>query len=103
MEFSPLFAKGRGHTKSGSNSISRTLFKVVLRRFYSAFKEIYKREAGWLVGDNDLWKDLQITVAYKVIDYYGTFLETDSSHLSAENIKYAIEDLENYVSDIGCL
>ncbi|GFY82940.1 hypothetical protein Acr_02g0011800 [Actinidia rufa] len=95
--------KDEGIQNPGSNSISRTLFKVRLRRFYSVFEESYKREAGWLVGNNDLWKDLQITVAYKVIEYYGTFLGSDSSHLNVENMKYAIEDLENYILEIGCL
>ncbi|KAE8706752.1 Serine carboxypeptidase-like 25 isoform 1 [Hibiscus syriacus] len=59
---------------SSSGSISGTLVKKRLRRFYAAVEEVYKTQTAWLILDVQLREDLRIWTSLKVIQAYRTFI-----------------------------
>lgn len=84
----------------GSNSISKTLLKERIRRFYLAFEEIYKAQTAWLIPDPQLREDLRISTSLKVIQAYRTFVGRFGNHISDKHIKYSADDLESYLLDL---
>lgn len=91
--------KDEGIQNLGSNSVSKTLLKERLQRFYIAFEEVYKSQTSWLVPDSQLREDLRISTSLKVIQAYRTFVGRNSTHVSERHIKYTAVDLENFLLD----
>lgn len=93
--------KEDGLSNSGSSSsTSRTLLREKLQAFYTAFEEIYKSQTGWSIPNIQLRDDLRISISLKAIQAYRTFIGRHANNISERYIKYAADDLENYILDL---
>ncbi|KAE8709988.1 Serine carboxypeptidase-like 25 isoform 1 [Hibiscus syriacus] len=90
----------KGESDSSSGSISGTLLKERLRRFYAAFEEVYKTQTAWLILDVQLREDLRISTSLAVIQAYRTFIGRQIYRIAEKHIKYNSEDMEDYLLDL---
>ncbi|KAJ9564052.1 hypothetical protein OSB04_000018 [Centaurea solstitialis] len=95
-----LFSDEELYILDGSSSKTKTLFKKRLQKFYTAFKEIYKTQTGWLIPDNQLRDELRILISEKVIPAYKRFIGSFGNNIDKKYIKYSAQDLKNYVLDL---
>ncbi|KAJ8749680.1 hypothetical protein K2173_010100 [Erythroxylum novogranatense] len=66
----------------------RVTWSSVLGFFYLAFEEVYKNQKGWSIPDDQLRKDLRISISNKVILAYRSFVGRHSYH-----VKSSLEDM----------
>ncbi|XVF16751.1 hypothetical protein REPUB_Repub10bG0059200 [Reevesia pubescens] len=98
--WSSILSLLKDESNSSSSSISRTLLKERLQRFYVAFEEVYKTQTAWLIPDFQLREDLRISTSLKVIQAYRTFVGRQVHHIGEKHIKYNAEDLQDYLLDL---
>ncbi|KAG9130077.1 hypothetical protein Leryth_012840 [Lithospermum erythrorhizon] len=91
--------RDEGLTNPGSSSISKTLLKEQLQKFYIAFEDVYRSQTAWSVPDTQLREDLRISTSLKVIQAYRTFVGRHANNISDKYIKYNADDLENFLLD----
>jgi exocyst complex protein 7 len=91
--------KDEGIHNPGSNSVSKTLLREKLQKFYVAFEEVYKNQTAWLVADSQLREDLRISTSMMVIQAYRTFVGRHSGNVSERHIKYSADELEHLLLD----
>ncbi|KAJ9564476.1 hypothetical protein OSB04_000442 [Centaurea solstitialis] len=82
------------------SSKKKTLLKKRLQMFYTAFEEIYESQTGWLIPNNELRKDMRISISVKVCQGYRSFIGLNRDHIDEKYIKYSADDLENYLLDL---
>lgn len=95
-----LLLKDEGIQNSNSSSPSKTVLKDRLRSFNVAFEELYKSQTVWLIPDNQLRDELQISTSLKVLQAYRTFVGRYRTHISDKHIKYSPDDLQNFLLDL---
>ncbi|MQM08434.1 hypothetical protein Taro_041288 [Colocasia esculenta] len=76
-----------------------------MRRFNEAFEKAYRAQAGWAVADGRIREELKLSIARKLIPAYRPFYERCRLLLRGEMVspaavRFAPEDLENYISDL---
>ncbi|OMO76907.1 Exocyst complex protein Exo70 [Corchorus capsularis] len=81
------------------------VLKERFKKFNACFEEIYRAQTAWKVHDSQLREELRITISEKVIPAYRSFMgrfwrQLQSGKRAAKYIKYAPEDLENYLLDL---
>ncbi|KAJ8768830.1 hypothetical protein K2173_023734 [Erythroxylum novogranatense] len=74
-------------------------------RFNTAFEEAYKKQSSWVVKDSKLRDEIKISVARKIVPVYREFYEKYRLQIRREMgsdliVRFAPEDLENYLSDL---
>ncbi|KAJ9564055.1 hypothetical protein OSB04_000021 [Centaurea solstitialis] len=95
-----LFREEKLYNLDSSSSKTKTLFKKMLQKFHTMFKEIYKSQTGWLIPNNQLRDELRISISKKLIQAYRTFIGRAGNRIDEKYIKYSAEDLENYILDL---
>lgn len=100
-----VFACLRDESGSLASGSSRVAIKDRFRNFNAAFEEACRAQSTWVVPDAQLREDLRVAIAERLIPAYrmfvcrfGTFLE--SGKYPEKYMKYAPDDLENYVIDL---
>ncbi|XP_065878964.1 exocyst complex component EXO70E2 [Euphorbia lathyris] len=78
----------------------RTSLKERCRRFSNAFEEVYKIQTRWLIPDQQLREDLQISTSQKVIPAYRNFIGNNNNNVSERHVKYTADDLEELLLDL---
>ncbi|KAJ0709284.1 putative exocyst complex component Exo70, cullin repeat-like-containing domain superfamily [Helianthus annuus] len=89
----------------GSSSASKLLLKERFKNFNACFEEIYRIQSLWRVPDDQLREELRISISEKVLPAYRAFVgrfgsQLDGGRHSGKYVKYTIDDLENYLSDL---
>ncbi|GAB4860290.1 hypothetical protein Ancab_011771 [Ancistrocladus abbreviatus] len=73
-------------------------------KFNAAFDEAYRKQNEWVVADRNLRDEIKVAVAKKVVPKYREKYEKWRGLLSSGDgesvVKFAPEDLENYMSDL---
>ncbi|KAJ9564479.1 hypothetical protein OSB04_000445 [Centaurea solstitialis] len=95
-----LFRDEGLYSPDSSSSKTKTSLKKRLQMFYTAFEEIYKTQTGWLIPNNELRKDMRISISVKVCQGYQSCIGLNRDHIDKKYIKYSAEDLENYLLDL---
>ncbi|KAI3946678.1 hypothetical protein MKW92_043067 [Papaver armeniacum] len=72
----------------GSHSVSKRVIKKRLKDFNLSFEEVYKNQTAWLIPDDRLREELQISVSTKVFQAYSTFLGRYDVTSTAKFFKY---------------
>ncbi|KAL6011210.1 hypothetical protein ACLOJK_001655 [Asimina triloba] len=79
--------------------------KERFRQFNSAFEAAHQTQSGWVVTDRGLRDEIKVSLAKKIVALYRPFyakyrvlLRSDGSH----SVRFAPEDLENYISGLFC-
>lgn len=95
------------NTSGGSShsGTTRIALKDRFKNFNACFEEIYRIQTGWKVPDPQLREELRISISEKVLPAYRSFVGRYGSQLengrnAGKYIKYAPDDLENYLSDL---
>lgn len=78
----------------------KAILKQKCRDFNTAFEELYKSQAGWLIPDVQLRGMLRIKTSEKVILGYRPFVGRIRDSIGDKYIKYTEEDLENHIFDL---
>ncbi|KAL5544626.1 hypothetical protein UlMin_008410 [Ulmus minor] len=81
-----------------STPLPKASFKERCRRFSVVFEEVYRNQTGWIILDQQLRKDLQISISKNVIQAYRNFTSRNSDN--EKHIKYSADDLETYLEDL---
>ncbi|KAJ0536645.1 putative exocyst complex component Exo70, cullin repeat-like-containing domain superfamily [Helianthus annuus] len=89
----------------GSSSASKLLLKERFKNFNACFEEIYRIQSLWRVPDDQLREELRISISEKVLPAYRAFVgrfgsQLDGGRHAGKYVKYTIDDLENYLSDL---
>ncbi|KAL4354297.1 hypothetical protein GQ457_06G042420 [Hibiscus cannabinus] len=98
--WSSILSLLKDESNSSNNSISRTLLKERLQRFYIAFEDVYKTQTAWVIPDLQLREDLRISTSLKVIQAYRTFVGRQMHHIGEKHIRYNAEDMQDYLLDL---
>lgn len=74
-------------------------------RFNSSFEEAYRKQISWVIPDPKLRDDVKLSLAKRIVPIYRGFYRKHRDNYArgfgVESIvKYAPEDLNNYVSDL---
>ncbi|KAG6678340.1 hypothetical protein I3842_14G076000 [Carya illinoinensis] len=81
--------------------ISPEQAKVCFKRFNTAFGEAYRTQKSWVVTNPKLRDEIKVSVAKKLGSVYRSFYSRYQFRFGSEAIvKYAPDDLENYLSDL---
>ncbi|KAG6670665.1 hypothetical protein I3843_Q047200 [Carya illinoinensis] len=81
--------------------ISPEQAKVCFNRFNTAFGEAYRTQKSWVVTNPKLRDEIKVSVAKKLGSVYRSFYSRYQFRFGSESIvKYAPDDLENYLSDL---
>lgn len=76
------------------------------RRFNIAFEETYKKQSSWIVPDPKLRNEMKLSLARKIVTVYREFYELNRNIVSRSEpgsedlVKFAPDDLDNYLSDL---
>ncbi|MCD7460840.1 hypothetical protein HAX54_044572 [Datura stramonium] len=73
-------------------------------KFNSGFEEVYRLQSSWVIPDPKLRDDVKISLAKKIVSGYRTFYEKYRESLRSGGVKsvirFAPDDLQNYLSDL---
>ncbi|XP_065855304.1 exocyst complex component EXO70E2-like [Euphorbia lathyris] len=98
--WSSVLALLRDEGNCNSDSVSKSLLKERFRNFNLAFEDVYRTQTAWIIPDQQLREDLQISTSVKVIQAYRTFVGRHSNHISDKHIKHSADDLESFLCDL---
>ncbi|KAL4180701.1 hypothetical protein AMTRI_Chr12g233960 [Amborella trichopoda] len=88
------------HVSGGLLSgVSKAALKERFKSFNSAFDEVHRTQATWIVPDVQLREELRISIQELLLPAYRSFLGRFRNHLESGRhselyIKYSVEDLE---------
>ncbi|KAL3829162.1 hypothetical protein ACJIZ3_017964 [Penstemon smallii] len=79
--------------------------KEYFRRFNFGFEEAYRKQSSWVIPDPRLRDEVKISLAKKIVPGYRVFYMKHRGNNVSEAgmepiIRYAPEDLDNYLSDL---
>lgn len=84
---------------SNEEMLEEHVAKERLMRFNEGFEEAFQKQSEWVVPDSKLRDDLKDSVTEKLTTVTTTFYE--KYHVENwEEVKFAPEDLDNYLSDL---
>ncbi|KAG2670239.1 hypothetical protein I3760_14G076000 [Carya illinoinensis] len=87
--------------ENSTTEISPEQAKVCLKRFNTAFSEAYRKQKSWMVTNSKLRDEIKVSVAKKLGSVYRRFYDRYQLRFGSDAlVKYAPDDLENYLSDI---
>ncbi|KAI4381821.1 hypothetical protein MLD38_007859 [Melastoma candidum] len=93
------------HVSGGfSSGVSKSVLRERFKAFNALFEEVHRTQATWSIPDEQLREELRISMSYKLIPAYRSFLGRFRNHIESgkhpENyIKYSVEDLETAILD----
>lgn len=78
--------------------------KECFGRFYQGFEEAYKKQTSWVIPDPKLRDEVKVSLAKKIVPGYRAFYQIQRSNFGRAGeepiVRYAPEDLNNYLSDL---
>ncbi|KAG7572878.1 Exocyst complex component Exo70 [Arabidopsis suecica] len=84
---------------SNKEMLEENVAKERLKRFNEAFEEAFQKQSEWVVPDSKLREDLKDSVTKKLTTVATSFYE--KYHVENwEEVRFAPEDLGNYLSDL---
>lgn len=73
-------------------------------KFNSGFEEAYRMQSSWVIPDPKLRDEVKISLAKKIVSgyriFYGKYRESMRSDGVKSVVKFAPDDLQNYLSDL---
>ncbi|KAI3995363.1 hypothetical protein MKX01_032165 [Papaver californicum] len=80
----------------------------LLKRFSSAFEEVYRTQSSWIVPDSKLRNEIKVSICSKhlplyrsLFDKYRVTLQGEQRSLGdSSSVKFSPDDLGNYLSDL---
>ncbi|KAG5523594.1 hypothetical protein RHGRI_035407 [Rhododendron griersonianum] len=92
------------HGSGSSSGVSKNALKERFKSFNTAFEEVHKTQAMWLIPDDQLREELRIMILELLIPAYTAFLARFRSYIESGRhpetfIRYSVEDLEAAISD----
>ncbi|KAF2290264.1 hypothetical protein GH714_006691 [Hevea brasiliensis] len=79
--------------------------KDKMKFFNSHFEETFKTQSHWIIFDEQLRKDLRISLANLLLPAYGNFIRRlqnspEVGKHADKHIKYTVEDIEAHINDL---
>ncbi|KAF7124771.1 hypothetical protein RHSIM_Rhsim12G0211500 [Rhododendron simsii] len=92
------------HGSGSSSAVSKSALKERFKSFNTAFEEVHKTQAMWLIPDDQLREELRIMILELLIPAYTAFLGRFRSYIESGRhpetfIRYSVEDLGAAISD----
>ncbi|KAL5719502.1 hypothetical protein ACHQM5_012268 [Ranunculus cassubicifolius] len=85
--------------------VQKPVLKERFKNFNAMFEEIHKTQSTWIVSDNQLQSELQVSITAVVVPAYRAFLGRFEQHLdpgreTEKYIKFGWEDIETAIDDL---
>ncbi|KAF8402822.1 hypothetical protein HHK36_010913 [Tetracentron sinense] len=85
--------------------ISSEAVKDCLKRFNSAFEQVYRKQTSWVVTDEKLRDEIRVSISKKLEPAYRTFYDKCRVTLRGDKnievfVRFTPEDLGNHLSDM---
>ncbi|CAI9105283.1 OLC1v1004175C1 [Oldenlandia corymbosa var. corymbosa] len=69
-------------------------------QFNSGFEEAYRAQSSWVIPDPNLRDEVKVSIFKKLVAPYRVFYQQYRKIAEGSIVRYAPEDLENYLSDL---
>ncbi|KAL5719744.1 hypothetical protein ACHQM5_012489 [Ranunculus cassubicifolius] len=88
-----------------NGKVQKPVLKERFKNFNALFDEIHKTQSTWIVSDNQLQSELQVSICAVVVPAYRAFLGRFEQYLDAgrqteKYIKFGSEDIETAIDDL---
>ncbi|KAL5720061.1 hypothetical protein ACHQM5_012766 [Ranunculus cassubicifolius] len=88
-----------------NGKVQKPVLKERFKSFNAMFDEIHKTQSTWIVSDNQLQSELQVSICAVVVPAYRAFLGRfeqyfDAGRQTEKYIKFGSEDIETAIDDL---